>query len=101
MVQVERAHWVGPALELQYLSSTTSQSSGSSSASSNLSGFLYGINVMAGYTHRFDFGLVLEGGVGLGFASSSFTTSSGGSSSPPFAVTSSLGRLSLGAGWNF
>jgi hypothetical protein len=98
--------WISPKLELSYLSLTTSTTftngTNVNTNSSTTSGFVYGGHVMIGYTCAFDSGFTLQGGVGLGYSSSSFSTSSGGGPvGSAVAYLGSFGRLSLGAGWTF
>lgn len=98
--------WVGPKLELSYLSatlSTTNENGGRSTTNSiNVSGVTYGGHVMVGYTAIVGTGLTFQGGVGIGLASASYATTVPGAtvSSQPLVVTASLGRISLGIGWS-
>ncbi len=115
--------WLGLKAELGHLSlRTTSEADaigGKTRVSTVLGGFTYGGHAMVGYTHVFETGFTLLGGVGLGgtgfsFSSSSETTSTGtgggttgGTSTPtttsstPTFLTASFGRVALGAGWSF
>lgn len=99
--------WIGPRVEVAYLAVTNaSKSTGGSfpsESSSTTSGLVYGGHVMAGYNTVMANGLMLQVGLGLGFAATSLSTSSsaGGPSSSPFGVAASFGRVSFGVGWAF
>ena len=105
--------WVGGRVELGFVAVTVAQrssftSGGSTStneSASTVSGFTYGGHAMVGYTHVFDVGLTVQGGLGIGIASSTLSTaqSSGSSSSTsqPFFAGGSFGRASLAVGWAF
>ena len=105
--------WVGAKVELGFVAVTVGQKStftsggttNTSESASTVSGFTYGGHAMVGYTYVFDVGLTLQGGLGIGLASSTLSTSqsSGGASSTsqPFFAGGSFGRASFGVGWAF
>ncbi len=105
--------WVGPKVELHYYNvKTTSTFSGGSSGLSTFgssnSAFLYGGQVMVGYTHVFTSGFTVQGGVGIGYSGSSVSSTSipepstvAGKAQDPLILAGSLGRVSFAAGWAF
>lgn len=93
--------WLGPRLNLAYLSFATKFMNGFDSKTV-VGGVIYGLSVLVGYTAVFGDGFTVTGGLGLGYAGASFKTRFDGTpAADSTGLGGSFGRVSLGFGWTF